>query len=107
MCSVSHFTVFIATNGLFLIGCHDNRLFLGNGKHTAMGSCVQFTVSNVDGFIIYMHIGCLNCSDQVNSVHIQTKKVYKRWIHFIFRQKAVLRLWPIQFKFRHQTVLRM
>ena len=27
---------------------------------------VKFTMSNVDGNTIYMHIGCLNCSEFVN-----------------------------------------
>ena len=25
---------------------------------------VKFTISNVDGYTIYMHIGCLNCPEQ-------------------------------------------
>ena len=65
---------------LLLISCHDNKLFL----FTELGNIivvivtnpkfilpwvhekftVKFTMSNVDGYTIYMHIGCLNCPEQ-------------------------------------------
>ena len=82
--SVPHFAVFIGANGLFtrallLISFHDNKLFI----FTELGNIivvivtnpkfilpwvhekftVKFTMSNVDGHTIYMHIGCLNCPE--------------------------------------------
>ena len=85
MSSVLHFAVFIGANGLFtrawllLISCHDNKLFL----FTELGNIivvivtnpkfilpwvhekftVKFTMSNVDGYTINMHIGYLNCPE--------------------------------------------
>ena len=76
--SVPHFAIFIGTNGLFtraqllLISCHDKKLFL----FTELGDIiviivinpmfilpwvhekftVKFTMSNVDGHTIHMHI---------------------------------------------------
>ena len=80
--SVPHF---VGTNGLFsrvrllLISCHNNKLFL----FTVLANIVvivtnpmfilpwvhkkftvKFTMSNVDGCAIYMHIGCLNCPEK-------------------------------------------
>ena len=86
--AVPHFAVFIDTNSLFarvrllLISCHGNKLFLLTelGKIVVIivtnpmflppwvqeKFTVKFTMSNVDGNTIYMHIGCLNCSEFVN-----------------------------------------
>ena len=80
MSSVPHFAVCIGKNGLFtqaqllLISCHD-KLFLfkelGNIVVIVTNPMfilpwvheVKFTMSNVDGCTIYMHIGCLNCPE--------------------------------------------
>ena len=81
MSSVLHFAVFIGTNGLFsrvrllLISCHNNKLFLFTELANIVvvivtnpmfilpwvheKFTVKFTMSNVDGCAIYMHIGCL------------------------------------------------
>ena len=34
---------------------------------------VEFTMSNVDGHIIYMHIGCLNCPEMAQTA-VMTEK---------------------------------
>ena len=65
---------------LLLISCHDNKLFafteLGNIIVVIVTKpkfirpwvhekfTVKFTISNVDGYTIYVHIGCLNCPEQ-------------------------------------------
>ena len=85
MSSVPHFAVFIGANSLFtraqllLYSCHDNKLLsfteLGNIIVVIVTNpkfilplvhekfTVKFTMSNVDGYTIYMHIGCLNCPE--------------------------------------------
>ena len=59
-----------------LISYHDNKLFI----FTELGNIIvvivtnpnfilpwvhenKFTMSNVDGYIVCMHIGCLNCPE--------------------------------------------
>ena len=88
--SVPHFVVFIGTNGLFsrarllLISCHNNKLFLFTELANIVvvivtnpmfilpwvheKFTVKFTMSNVDGYAIYMHIGCLNCPERARHV---------------------------------------
>ena len=85
MSSVPHFAVFIGTNGLFsrvrllLISRHNNKLFLFTELANIVvvivtnpmfilpwvheKFTVKFTMSNVDGCAIYIHIGCLNCPE--------------------------------------------
>ena len=85
MSSVLHFAVFIGIKGLFsqarllLISCHDSQLLsfteLGNFIVIIVTNpkfilpwvhekfTVKFTMSNVDGYTVYMHIGCLNCPE--------------------------------------------
>ena len=68
-----------------LISCHDNKLFI----FTELGNIivvivtnpkfilpwvhekftVKFTMSNVDGYTIYIHIGCLNCPENPLTLH--------------------------------------
>ena len=65
---------------LLLISCHDNKLLifteLGNIVVIVTNAMfillcvlekftVRFTMSNVDGCALYVHIGCLNCPECV------------------------------------------
>ena len=85
MSSVPHFAVFFGTNGLvtrawlLLISCHDNKLFAFTELLLSLFQTlcmfilpwihakitVKFTMSNVDGCVIYKYkyMGCLNCSE--------------------------------------------
>ena len=96
MSSVPHFAVFIGTNGLIsrarllLISCHNNKLFLFTELANIVvvivpnsmfilpwvheKFTVKFTMSNVNGCAIYMHIGCLNCPEYMHT-YISTCRV--------------------------------
>ena len=73
---------------LLLISCHNNKLFLFTELANIVvvivtnpmfilpwvheKFTVKFTMSNVDGCAIYMHIGCLNCPEfggRENNIH--------------------------------------